>query len=723
MANVTLSYVGTVETTEPTPGNVLMQITFPSSIKALMFEYKYQPDGLDIVDPTDIITGFIYPDAAGVSQISNAGNSSYLLPLPVPDGETTYNVAVRVYNIIINASYTNWSNALTVYRPPMQPLISNAYFDIGDYNIGLPTRIYVDLSSNTIDINNPDIRYIASYYYVKNGTNVTAWETTGILELDVIDGVTQPTLTFQAKGQVSVDLAILYIAVNAVLPFVNSGTTFYSVSEISNTATATQAEITNPVMVSVDYNVDQNGGQQMVPTWSPPSSSFIPDLYVDHYVLEVNIYLTGTAPGDNWVVVDNNIPPNGTGQDVSYNYIIDVNTYPSVNPDIYTFDFRVKAVLLSGTVTGYSNTLGNTQINIESPQFTGITYNIYDTNQQDLNNYNTNPGAQTIDLTWVPAYNSKWPLIDGGFTASNYIINVTITGDGTTVNESITLPGTDLSYTYSIASQYVDTIVYNISFAVYAVLESPYGGNPNGGVIYTAESDPVSKNTFTYATAPDTLYLNWAVPDTSGSGIDVSFTFTNTLYPGLGYQAAPNNANYLWLIYNSNDQSDIVQQKTEAYNPSTPIYNILANFTPADGIDYKVKVLLQTKDTNSSDILNGLNATTGTITPTTVPFIYDIVVTPDPDVDPVGPYSVSFKIASNVILAPRAVLLYGSSAGNPENPVLYNTDSVTPVRDLENWIYTYDGANSLSIPESFAGFAITAANQAGIGFRIFPEPA
>ena len=65
LAIPTLSYVGSVDTSSSNTGNVILQVTFPSNIKALMFEYKYQPESTQIAVPDDLqYSGFVYPDAA-----------------------------------------------------------------------------------------------------------------------------------------------------------------------------------------------------------------------------------------------------------------------------------------------------------------------------------------------------------------------------------------------------------------------------------------------------------------------------------------------------------------------------------------------------------------------------------------------------------------------------------------------------------------------------------
>lgn len=686
-----LAYVGTVDTSNASSGNFICKVTFPSTIRALMFEYLYRPVATPIVEPQDLeYSGFIYPESAQPAQTSAAGVSSYLLPLPVPTGDVEYNVAVRVYNVVPTASYTNWSNYLLLVRPPQQPTINTALYDAGDYDLGRPTTVYLNLDAATVDYTNPAIRFIASYYYVKSTDNTTTvWETTGLLELDSFTGTpTSVNLTFIAKGQISNLHPIMYIAVNAVQPFIDGGPTYYSISEISNTADATQASIVDPIITSVTYDEDVNANQTMTVQWLPPSSAYIPAFAVESYNLEINIYPIG-SPAVNWQVVDPAITPSGTGTQ-TYVYDINVSDYPQG----YTFVFRVNARLDSGTTTGYSNVLGASQVDINPPTITSLVYNEYELPANR---------SQQMVLAWNAPYNSQQPL-PAGFNAT-YDVYLTVTVGGSSSTSQIATGVAVQTYTYDIVNAIYLNNIADLSFNVQAVIAA------DSGTITTDPSNSESLNTYTYASAPSSIIVNWAVPDAQSSGnVDVSFTFGQSLNPGLGALVPGGTLQYLWQIIGA---TGILQTGYVTYSPSSPAYTVLTSYTPSGYSDFVV-ALLQTTNTNPpGQLLNGAAAQSGSIVSATVPFIYDVVPTQIPES---SDYRVSFKVASNVILSPAAVLLYAQGAA-PQIATPFSTVGVPYLSDLQNFIYTFSGGYGIVIPVS-SGFTITVANSAGIGYKI-----
>jgi hypothetical protein len=695
MTNPTLSYVGSVDTSNAGSGNVIFSISFPFTIQALIFEYKYQPVDTPIVNPETLqYSGFVYPDAVETAQFAVSGVSSYLLPLPSPPGDVDYSVAVRVYHIDNDnqTSYTSWSNSLVVYRPPSAPEILTALYDRGDYSVQ-HTRLWINLDPNSVDVNNHDLKYIASYYYVKEGETSTTWETTGLLDLN--DDSHGPYLSFLAKGNVSHEASKreLYVAVNTVLPFKDpSEVTYYSISEISNTSTATQAEIVPSTITDVSYVPNVNGTQQMVVKWDPPRSAFIPDFMVDRYILEVKIE---GDPAVDWVVVDSNIPTTLVNGLKSYEYNIDTNN----NYGGRTFQFRVDTVLQSGTVvsdeSGYSNVLGATQYNLSKPTITNIVYLMY----------NDDPVSrqQKMKVLWSPVgYVESSVLIE----PVQYEVFVSI-NNGDII--SVGYVDNVSEFTYDIQSHYLSDI-NNIAFDIIARCSDASDWN--------SQSPNMERlNTFTYAAQPESLYIDWAVPDKQNdNNVDVVFTFTNTLNTGLGGLQSLLKQ-YVGQIVDAS--GNVANSQTVEYDVNRDVYTMQMSF-PADPSKlYVVKVFLQTPDTNyNNELRDGLPRQSSTIIASDVPFFYDVVAVPASS-DPYEEASfVSFKIVSNVLLAPRAVLVYNRVAGTPEVPIEYLTNSVTPERVLENYIYTFTGNNAITIPNSYLAFILAASNQAGIGYHI-----
>jgi len=702
MAEPVLNYVGVLDTSNAASGIAEFKITFDVSINALMFEYKYQPVGEDIVSPTTFISGFIYPDAVEPAQNSTGLTSSYILPLPVPEdycGCTDYNVSVRVYCVSglfsSGTSYTPWSNSLQLIRPPSQPLILEAFYDAGDYQYN-DTYIYLDLDPSNVDLTDFSVKYIASYYYVKRTESTTTWETTALLSLDASGGVQLPRLTILAKGDVSTTYPEIYIAINKVLPFVNDTITYYSLSEISNTVTATQAEIVPPTMVSVTYEENTIADQKMVVVWVPPATAFVPGFEVDYYTLQVNIHPIGT-PLDplNWTSTGGQIDPSGLGPQ-TYIYNIDVSN----NPEGFRFDFRVEARLISGSETGWSNVLGADQVDIFPPILSPLTYLIY--------NDNICLRRQQMVLNWTPAYNSMQPLPDG-FTASAYEIYLSVNDASANL---IATTGNVLTYTYNIVDP--DYLAYktNLNFYVNAVITQTGGATS----ITVGPSNKENLNTYTYATAPRNLTVDWVIddPDVSGN-VDVAFTWENVINPGLGFQQDASACQYYWKIYATEDPSGIpIVSGVVPYNPLVigNKYDVITSYSPVPGNTYKLMMYLQTPDTNGLHaLINGLSAITNDLVPVSVPIIYDVVV----DID----RKVSFKILSNVMVAPQAVFVYGVP-GTAETVTEFSTVGLPYVID-SNGNYNYTISTEITpviLPSNYLGFSIMVSNPAGIGYYL-----
>ena len=699
MAAPVLDYVGVLDTSNANSGIAEFKITFSAGIRALMFEYKYQPVDQLIVDPdSEFESGFIYPDAVEPAQNETGPNSAYILPLPVPANDVNYNVAVRIYTIsgVLSSgtSYTEWSNNLQLQRPPIQPEILRAFYDVGDYYLN-NTIIYVDLSANSVDLTDFTVKFIASYYYVKRGETTTSWETTALLPLDQdACGNQIPRLTITAKGDVSLQTPQLYIAVNKVLPFVNLAVTYYSLSEISNTVTATQAEISAPVIDSVTYFENAVADQSMVVVWSAPSSAFIPSFAVDYYTLEVNVHGIDVSLNPlDWTPIGGQIPPSGTESE-TYTYNIDVSN----NPQGYRFDFRVEARLTTGTETEWSNVDGADQVDILPPALSPLTYLVY--NEDPANR------LQRMVLDWTPASNSMQPL-PAGFTASSYEIYLSV--DEANPTKIADVSGNLLTYNYDVDPSYL-TAITNLDFYVKAVITQTGGATS----ITTGQSDAQALNTYTYASAPHNLTIDWVINDAQVEGfVDVAFTWENVLVPGLGFQQDPSACEYYWRIFDASLNTTVVSGVVP-YNPLEPgdKYDILTNYEPAPGVTtYRIEVYLKTPDTNEERLLNGESAISNELFPAIVPIIYDIVVD-------VATSKVSFKVLSPVLVAPQAIFVT-STTGVPETATPFSMANVPYVVDeLGNYNYTITLiASPVQLPPGTLGFGIFVSNSAGIGYR------
>jgi hypothetical protein len=694
MASPQISYVGSVDTSSLSSGNLLFSISFSSGIRALMFEYKYQKADAGIATLENQINGFVYPDAVAPPQNNIAGLSTYVLPLPSPVDDIEYNVAVRVYHMTTVTSYTGWSNSLLVVRPPQRPVIAISLYDQGDYALS-STRLWINLNASSVDVTELSaVKYIASYFYVRQNESTTTWETTGLLDLDISDPEA-PFLSFLMNGSVSPSNPVVYVAVNAVLPFRDENLVeYFSVSEISNTGTAEIVEITAPDIDSLTYTEASDGYQNIVVKWSPPTSSYIPDLRIVSYLLNVKVYpKNGTSPSE-WTLVDANIPPTRVGGLVSYDYVIDTALYPQG----FTFEFEVRAELETGSDTPFSEAEKVTQADIAAPVQAALDYLVY------------TDRSQIMKVSWAAPINSD----EQTMSPSEYHIYLSVNnGEFARVGES-----TLLYYNYDIPSQYWLTDIYNLKFKLDAVFD------PTSGRFKTVDSNSQNLNTFTYATSPETLFINWAVPDKDvEGGIDVSFTFTNVGNPGLGNLEQGTKQYVCQIIDDVNDLDHIAASINVTYDENrVEPYLEHMTFVPETGYvasDYVVKVFLQTPDTNYTNAArDGAARTSSSILVASVPVIYDIVI--GGSLDPYDPVSsVSFKIASNAVLAPVALMVYAAVQGDPENPIPFDTSLIPKTYALGNWIYTFEGVNALTIPVAFDGFVLAASNEAGIGFKIY----
>jgi hypothetical protein len=323
-----LSYIGSVDTSSVSTGTVMFSVDFDPAIAVLMFEYKYQPASVVNPTPEDLTySGFIYPESA---QPVQGSNHVYYLPIPAINSADEYNIAVRVYDAN-DLGVTNWSNDLEVHVPPPRPLIANngTAYDRGAYPG--TTTLWVNLDPSYNVAGN---EYIVSYYYVPEGTSTTHWVVTDLLE------PSGNVLEVNMDGIVSnvAGLDYVYVAVNAVSTFVYAGTTYYSVSEISNTEDASQATVNPPSLDSIEYLVYVNRTQNMILNWTAPYASFIPSFGVASYDIYVSVNLGYPS-----------LLATVTGTVTTYN--VNVSSY-GVHDSL---TFYLTATLTSGTVTPASD--------------------------------------------------------------------------------------------------------------------------------------------------------------------------------------------------------------------------------------------------------------------------------------------------------------------------------------------------------------------------------
>jgi hypothetical protein len=442
----------------------MFSVDFDAAIAVLMFEYKYQPATVTNPTPEDLTySGFIYPESA---QPVQGSSHNYYLPIPAIDSSSAYDIAVRVYDAN-NLGVTNWSNDLAVYVPPQRPLIAlnGAAYDRGVYPG--TTTLFINLDSSTLDAGN---EYIVSYYYVPDLSTDTHWVVTDLLTPNV-DGV----LEVDMDGIVSdvSGLDYVYVAVNAVLPFTYDGNTYYSVSEISNTETASQAVISPPTLDSLVYQVYIDRDQIMDLTWTAPTSAFIPGFSVSSYTLYVRV--NGGSP---------TIVASGISSGVT-TYAVDVSGY-GYNANL---TFYLTATLSSGTVTAPSDSLSeNIFYYAEEPATLYYNWAVYE---------DTDPSNNIVDVDFTftdsPNTGSGTPIQYVWQIKQNAGSVVTIVATSTIV---YTGPGSQ--YNVIATFNYISTNTYVIEVFLQTNNTNPEPVSPLNGASITSSSIIPSNVPFIY---------------------------------------------------------------------------------------------------------------------------------------------------------------------------------------------------------------------------------
>jgi hypothetical protein len=307
--------------------------------------------------------------------------------------------------------------------------------------------------------------------------------------------------------------------------------------------------------------------------------------------------------------------------------------------------------------------------------------------------------------------------LPAGFTASGYEIYLGVDDANPTL---LTTLGNVLTYDYDIVDPSYVSLITNLNFYVKAVITQTGGATS----ITTGASNEENLNTYTYATAPRNFVVDYVINDVQVPGdVEVAFTWENVLNPGLGFQEDASACVYYWKVFAVSDPSGTaLVSGTVPYDPAQAgnRYNVLTSYRPLLGITYELVLYLQTPNTNGShELLNGLSVTSNDLVPVEVPFIFDILVFEQID----GSFIVSFKVLSNVLLAPQAVFVT-STSGVPEAVTPFSMANVPYIVDSQsNYVYTVsEQITPVILPSDYLGFGIFASNTAGIGFRSRVRP-
>ena len=449
----TLSYVGSVDTTNSSSGVNMFRILFDQSITGiLMFEYQVLVSTTELTPPSQITTGFINPDSAQTDGIQN----QWLIPIPATGNDyvTGQVVRVRVYPSQ-GLNVTDWSNALDFYNPPAAPVIL-----IGKYDADTTPYYYNDDDLWVLlqGAAQPGISYLMAYYFC-DSSNETVWQVSSLLEPSevIFDGSACLVVHTNMGDDVSTDPSknLVYVAVHAVYAFQDaSDQTFYTISEISNTVAANQASYEPPVLLPVDYDYTI---QNITLTWEAPTSSFLPFYAVSTYDIYLNDVLLDTVNGD-------------------------VTTYSYTNT-IETCGTTLSYYVVANSETGAPSQTSNTESVDVFYASQGVTFLSYDwaIRNQETNSARVaftfkNPIDNNIGCGSSPIVN--WQIVN--VDASNLVVE-----DGSlTYDPSATLYVVATNFPYVAGTQY--------KIAVFISTINPNDGDRVDGVVeYSSVIVPV----------------------------------------------------------------------------------------------------------------------------------------------------------------------------------------------------------------------------------------
>jgi hypothetical protein len=243
-------------------------------------------------------------------------------------------------------------------------------------------------------------------------------------------------------------------------------------------------------------------------------------------------------------------------------------------------------------------------------------------NNVDYQVYVEPVGSQNMNLSW----NSQ---VSGGWSLVNYKVYYRLNNEGTWNLHYTT--DTNTVSTFDASSVGCGNAVY---FYVEANLV-------NNGVNYKATSNSVNINMFRYASAPQSVNVQWASIDIDNTYIDIRMNFSNPSTNGCGVVEK--------IVVNVEDSSgNIIATKDNiAYVSGTTPYEINFNnvipYTP----NGNVVVYMVTSDTNSSGYLSGAQGI--------APYISDDLPIYKNISMNVGRTLLTFDVITQLNLTPKAV--------------------------------------------------------------------
>lgn len=305
--------------------------------------------------------------------------------------------------------------------------------------------------------------------------------------------------------------------------------------------------------------------------WADPSLSFILAYYFENNaspsetVWFVSEPLTATRVSDSDLY-----------QLVKRDFGVVSTTYPAVYVSVYAVyswtdgeDEYHSVSHVSDTQTAVPSSYYN------NPTITSLDYSVYTVPSLAY------PGNQNMTVNWVPPTASVLPIYHVNHYELEYILNDP-SGSWIVVSQSLT-PST-LSYVvnpWTLGASCEDTVYFRVR-AIY-----------DQGLI-SNWSNYVSKNIFTFSTSPTDLKVSNISYDSTSQTVSFTVSFNQPTIEGCG-----TGLQYVVLI-----NGDIYTPTSGSLVYGSPSYSIeYSNLDIVKSGD--IEVYLQTRDTNSSDVMNG----------------------------------------------------------------------------------------------------------------------
>lgn len=420
----TLNYISTVDTSTAHYGVSMFSLSIQSSVlvNANIIQFEYQ---IRDVSENVLKSGFIELENAvqtqGVSNQftiavpsqSNVANPGHYVVIRAYLGSTTSN----------QINTTEFTNSLQLYNAPAKAIAPLAYISYGESGTYYyDDLLYVEIDNNTsYDLD--EVQFIVSYSY-KNETNDNTWTVSEPVNGTVVTmgGNTKIVLdSISLQSDVKTGTPI-HVSVNAIYKYTANSLNYYTVSEISDTVTATNAEPTAPVLESIeipdDYLVYANNLQQIKLKWSTSPVGLIPgygfssfniNVYNNDTLIETIVSIPSTTTEYTYIIPSQYTNPSSSSK-MSFSVTgVSVNgsgNLTSNEEQVNTFTKATQPTLL---VTNWANThTGSNGIDISSswrnPVNTGQSLEVIDFYVEVLDSSSNIVHTHTVTYNNAPDY-------------------------------------------------------------------------------------------------------------------------------------------------------------------------------------------------------------------------------------------------------------------------------------------------------------------------------